>query len=58
MFIIGNYVPYRIGPIIMIAINVLFLCIFPFFHETPQSLLKKNKEKVCFALASSKDILL
>lgn len=42
-YIVGHYFSYTIGPIFGLILAVVFLLLFPFFPETPQYLLFKNR---------------
>lgn len=44
-YVVGLYVKYNIFPLILISLPTIFFVVFSFFPETPQFLLKQNREE-------------
>lgn len=45
-FVLGNYLSYTTGVIVLASLPILFLIVFPFFPESPQYLMKSGNEEV------------
>lgn len=56
IFLLGHYASYEFAPKVLIVIELIFLCVFPFFPESPQYLLKMNRAEVRFHFTCIMDI--